>query len=379
MSGVYLEKCDNYNYDSVSRAIDKIFENAGGIEKIVSPNDNVFLKINLVIKKAPDVAATTHPLIVEVVAKKLIEAKANVIIGDSPGGPYTKPILQSIYRTCGIEKAAENSGAKLNYDLSFDEYIHNDGIVIKRLKLIKPLMDCDKIIAISKLKTHGMTLYTGAVKVMFGAIPGIYKAEYHYRMKDIKNFSQMLVDITTIAKPTFSIIDGVYGMEGEGPTAGKSVNSKVILGAFNPYDLDVVGAHLMGISPSKVSTIQRSKEMGLTSGNIDDIEIIGEKVDSLVIKYDTPDISTISFSGRVPKFVEDFLNINVLPRPVFSNELCIGCSNCKNTCPPGAIEMINLRPKVDLKKCIRCFCCQELCPQKAVTIKRPGIFNKIIK
>jgi len=378
MTKVSAVKCNSYDMDEVMSSIEKSFENLGGIERFVKPGDRVFLKPNFVMKKHPDDAATTHPAIIEAVAKKIVEAGAKVLIGESPGGPYNKGVLQSIYKVCKVEEASKKAGAELNYDCTTKEYEHTDGVSVKRLTLIKPMMDCDKIITISKLKTHGMSLYTGAVKVMFGAIPGVLKAEYHYKMPDIKNFTNMLVDICTFTKPILSIIDGVYGMEGDGPTAGTPVHSGVILASENPYDIDVVGAYIMGIPPLDVPTIQRCKERKLTCGDIKDIEIEGEDIEGLRIKYKVPSIKTINFSSKLPKSIEAFLRKNVLPRPVFSQEVCIGCSNCKNSCPPGAITMVEGRPRVNLEKCIRCFCCQELCPQKAVEVKRPWILRRFL-
>ncbi|KPU45269.1 NADH-quinone oxidoreductase subunit I [Oxobacter pfennigii] len=379
MSKVSLVECKNYDMDYVSKGIDETFNNLGGINKFINPGDKVFLKLNLVMKKNPEDAATTHPAIVEAVAKKLIGAGAKVIIGDSPGGPYNKVILQSLYRACGIEAAAKQSGAELNYDCSSEEYNHSEAVAVKRLTLIKPMMDCDKIITLSKLKTHGMVLYTGAVKVMFGAIPGVLKAEYHYKMPDIKNFSNMLVDICTLTKPVLSIIDGIYGMEGEGPTAGAPIHSGILIASENPYEADVSGAYLIGVNPLDVPTIQRCRERNIVSGNIKDIEVIGVNLDDMRKRYKVPDIRTVNFSGKIPKPLERLMSRHVLPRPVFSQEVCIGCSNCKQSCPPGAITMENGRPRVDLYKCIRCFCCQELCPHKAIEIKRPWILRKLVK
>lgn len=375
---VSIVRCENYDADNVQKSIDNTFINLGGIDRFVKKGDRIFLKLNLVMKKHPDDAATTHPAVVEAVARRLVEAGAKVIIGDSPGGPYNKVILQNLYRACGIEEAARKSGAELNYDCATFEYSHSQGSVLKKMTLIKPMMDCDKIITVSKLKTHGMTLYTGAVKVMFGAIPGVLKAEYHYRIADIKNFAGMLVDICTLTKPALSIMDGVYGMEGHGPTAGTPVHSKAILASESPYDLDVVCAYIMDIPPLDIPTIQKSKESGLTKGDINKIEITGANPEGLKKKYKVPDIRTLNFSGKLPKFAERFLSRNVMPRPVFSQELCIGCSNCKEVCPPKAIKMVNGMPEADLYKCIRCFCCQELCPKKAVQVKRPWILRKML-
>lgn len=378
MAKVSVVKCESYDIDEVQKSVDLTFEKLGGLDKFVKAGDSVFLKLNLIMRKKPEDAATTHPAVVEAVARRLVQLGVRVVIGDSPGGPYNRGVLQSIYKSCGIEEAAKKAGAELNFDLSTSEYSHPEGVATKRLTLIKPMMDCDKIITISKLKTHGMALYTGAVKVMFGAVPGLTKAEYHFKMPDIRDFSNMLLDICTFTKPVLSIIDGVVGMEGDGPTAGTPVQSNVILASESPYDLDVVGAYLMGIDSLDVPTIQRARERGLSSGSIDEMDIAGT-IEGLIKKYKAPHIKKISFvGGRFPEPVEKYLNRVLSPRPVFSQEICIGCSSCKQSCPPGAIEMVDGKPRVDLEKCIRCFCCQELCPQKAVEIKRPWLLRKLL-
>lgn len=134
----------------------------------------------------------------------------------------------------------------------------------------------------------------------------------------------------------------------------------------------------MGIDSLDVPTIQRARERGLSSGSIDEMDIAGT-IEGLIKKYKAPHIKKISFvGGRFPEPVEKYLNRVLSPRPVFSQEICIGCSSCKQSCPPGAIEMVDGKPRVDLEKCIRCFCCQELCPQKAVEIKRPWLLRKLL-
>ncbi|SEF50499.1 Uncharacterized conserved protein, DUF362 family [Caloramator fervidus] len=380
MERVFLSRCETYKKDEVYKAVDKIFQLAGGIDKIANKGEKIFLKINLVIKKHPDDAATTHPMIVEAVAKMLVEHGCQVIIGDSPGGPYNERVLKSLYKVCGIEDAAKNAGAKLNFDCSTSDYKTVGGCIIKKLNMIKPPFECDKIITISKLKTHSMALYTGAVKVLFGMIPGIFKAEYHLKMPDIKDFSNLLVDICETVKPYFSIIDGVVGMEGDGPTAGVPKKTGLILASFNPYYLDVAGAYVMGISPKDVPTIQRCIERNLCSGKIEDIEFLGENINDFVIKYKIPNTKSVNFfRGRVPKKVEEFLTYYLSPRPIFDYNICVGCKRCYEVCPPKAIKIENNKPHVNYKSCIRCFCCHELCPKKAVKIHRNRIISRFLK
>lgn len=145
------------------------------------------------------------------------------------------------------------------------------------------LQEVDAVISVAKLKTHGMTLYTGAVKNLFGVIPGMTKAEYHLRMNRVEDFTEALVDICQYVKPVLSIMDGVVGMEGDGPSAGTPRKIGAILASNSPYALDVVCASLVGISPERVPTIQRAMERGLCSYSLDDIKLLGDSFDELYI------------------------------------------------------------------------------------------------
>lgn len=380
MERVILSSCVNYRRDEVCSAVDRIIELSGGIDAIAHEGEKIFLKINLLMKKSPEEATTTHPLVVEAVAKRLVEHGCRVIIGDSPGGPYSEKALKSLYKVCGIEEAAEKSGAELNYDCSSEDYKTAENCIIKSFRLLKPAMECDRIIAIGKLKTHGMALYTGAVKLHFGMIPGLIKAEYHFKMPDIKDFSNMLVDICETVKPSYTFMDAVYGMEGAGPSAGTPVNTGLIMGAVNPYAMDIAGACLMGIKPSEVPSIARAAERKIAGDSLKDIEIVGTDIERFVKKYKIPDIKSAGFlSGRVPKGLEKFVNHYLTPRPQFNHSQCVGCGDCEEACPPKAINMVNKRPEVNLDKCIRCFCCQELCPRKAVEIKRSWVLRTFFK
>lgn len=93
MKEVSLRSCNSYKYEEVKLQIDKLVNDLGGLERYINPNSSVFIKLNLVMKKKPYEMATTHPMVLKVVAEKLLELGCKVIVGDSPGGPYTKALL----------------------------------------------------------------------------------------------------------------------------------------------------------------------------------------------------------------------------------------------------------------------------------------------
>jgi len=375
-------RCGNYTRQEVQAAIDRSLELLGGMKQFVKPGMRVLLKCNLVMKKKPEEGATTHPEVAAALAGAIREAGGEPIIGDSPGGLFTEQALRGLYKVCGMEEIAKRDNIPLNYGTGVMEVQHPDGRILKKLTVIELLKEVDAVISVAKLKTHGMTLYTGAVKNLFGVIPGTTKAEYHFRMKKLEDFSEMLIDICTWVKPVLSFIDGVTGMEGNGPTAGEPRDAGVILASADPFALDVAGASLINIPPEKVCTIRAAAGRGICSGRLEDIELVGDPFGDLILKdFKVPQLSGLNFVERFLKGsgpMTEVLSQYLTPRPAFIHDICVGCRECEKNCPPKAITMRDGKPYVNLKECIRCYCCQELCPRKAVDIKRHWVF-KIFK
>ncbi|NLN40503.1 MAG: DUF362 domain-containing protein [Clostridiales bacterium] len=379
MDKVSLIKCNSYELDQVEYALENSLKLNGGLENYIKPGMKILVKCNLLMKKKPEECTTTHPAVVEALVNKLKAIGAIPIIGDSPGGLFTPRLLRGIYSATGMTDVAQRTGVELNFNTNSMEVSFPEGKIVKKLTVMELLQEVDAVITVAKLKTHGMTLYTGAVKNLFGVIPGMTKAEYHLRMNKIEDFSDALVDICEYAKPVLSIMDGVVGMEGDGPSAGVPRKIGAILASSSPHALDVVCASLVGIEPERVPTIQRAVERGLCSYSLDDIKLLGDSFDELRIDdFKLPVTGEISFLHRVfgsNSKLASLLNHHLGPKPYFNHDKCIGCRDCQRYCPPQAIEMINKKPVVDLKKCIRCYCCQELCPKKAVEIRRSWFFK----
>lgn len=379
---VSVLKCKDYDYEKVEKSIIESFEKLGGIEKYIEVGDKVLLKINLLMKKRPEEATTTHPIFTKALAKVLIDYGAEVIIGDSPGGPFNTSILNGVYKACGIEQIADEVGAKLNYNTNAVNMKNENGLILKNINAIEVLNEVDKVISVSKLKTHGMMMFTGAVKNMFGIVAGLEKAEYHVRMPNNKDFSNALVDICMLSKPVLSFMDAVVGMEGNGPSGGEPRHIGLVIASTSPYHLDVVATNLINLNPTKVPTIQRCIERELIKGDMSDIELLGEDINKLRIDdFIVPDIRSLDLlEGKLPKFMRDILNNLIQPKPIFNSEICISCRRCLDNCPPQVITMDNNnKPIANLDECIRCFCCQELCPVNAIDIHRPLVMKLMAK
>ncbi|EHQ87570.1 DUF362 domain-containing protein [Desulfosporosinus youngiae] len=378
---VVLKFCPDYTAD-VEKSLREGLAEWGGMPTFVKPGQKVLLKVNLLMKKRPEEAVTTHPSVVEAVVRLVQEAGGIPIIGDSPGGPYTVGALQAIYSKSGLREVAERTGAILNEDVGQTTLQYPEGKIIKSLTVTNCVLNADVVIPISKLKTHGMMTFTGAVKILFGVIPGLLKAEYHLKMFKISDFADLLVDIAAWVKPALSIMDGVVGMEGDGPSAGKPRNIGALIMSTDPFALDVVATDLIGLIPKKVPTIMAARARGLTS-HLNEIELKGDARSLWRIQnYIIPKAVSTNFLDMVPlpESVKNFVLNRVRPYPKFEHEMCVGCSDCVNNCPPKAVAMNeNQRPLVDLQACIRCFCCQELCPHHAVKLCKPWLGRKFIK
>lgn len=384
MSKVSITKCSSYEFDTVKNSIRSSLELLGGMSAFISAGDKVLLKVNLLMKRKPEKVTTTHPAIVQAVAELVLEAGGKPIIGDSPGGYhfYNRGTLEEVYGTCGMKEAAEKSRAELNYDTEVADVPYPDGKIMKSIKTIKPVLEVDKIISIPKIKTHMMTVYSGAVKNMFGIIPGSYKAEYHLRFDDTGDFADLLIDICSFSKPVLTIMDAVIGMEGYGPTNGNPKKVGLVIASKDPYALDAVAADVIGLEGLQVPTIRKSIDRGLYNGNIDGVEILGEAINDVKVedfKKPTVKVAFNYYSLLIPKPLLKRINRFIKPTPRFNKVKCKGCAMCAKSCPPKAITMKNGKPEVQLENCIRCFCCHELCNFDAVQIKRPWFLRLLLR
>ena len=115
--------------------------------------------------------------------------------------------------------------------------------------IAKPVLDCDLLINIPKIKTHGLTMLTCAIKNMYGVVPGAIKMEYHRNAPKPSDFAKLVVDIYALARPGLHIVDGVVGMEGNGPSAGDTRDLGMILAGKDGVAMDSLICHILGRAP----------------------------------------------------------------------------------------------------------------------------------
>ena len=369
---VLVLACEDYNLELIKEKIKAAFKPLGGLENFVDCNQKVLLKPNLLMAKKPEAGITTHPAVVQAVAELVIELGAEVIIGDSPGGPFNKTVMKRVYQKTGMAKVADNTTAKLNWNFANHTKNTTTTKILNNLTIGEFIAEADIIINLPKFKTHGLTKMTGGVKNMFGAIPGLLKAEYHMKMPEIDNFSDVLLDVALATKPQLTIVDAITAMEGEGPSSGDKYDLNRLLIGANPLAVDVVMADMVGVKPEAVATIAAAKRRNLVH-NINQIDYLG--LETKLNEFETPTIDSSAqlLDRRLPGFLAHWVRKLVKPKPVFDEQQCIQCGACITGCPPQVISKTETGVEADLDNCIRCFCCQELCPEEAVDIHRPWL------
>ncbi len=361
---VYLSSGKTYQQKEVTSVLDDL------LDKICADNNftdfqgkKVVLKPNLLAKRAPDMGVTTQPSFVIAASEYFSQKGADVVIADSPGGVYHPIILKNLYKVCKMDEATK---AVLNLDIESGQLTYND----KEFSIIKPLVEADIVVNLARMKTHTLCDMTAAVKNLFGSIPGLMKAEYHAKYPNKKVFSEMLVDLCLANAPQINIIDGIIGMEGEGPANGTPIKTGVVIGSANPFAADCLCAHLMGFDENEVDTVRISRERGLCS-RVEELDVIGEEISAYMFKFKRPKGSktSIGLLRILPNFIKRQFE-NKVPYPFVLQENCIGCGECARCCPAETIEIKEKKAYINYDKCIKCFCCQELCPQKAVVVKK---------
>jgi ferredoxin len=232
-------------------------------------------------------------------------------------------------------------------------------------------------VSIPKFKTHDLTILTGAIKNLFGLVSGTYKTELHKNYFKIADFSRILVDIYQEAKPSLTIVDGIVAMEGDGPaTSGKLRNLGLLLAGHDCVALDSVMALIMGLRPHDILTTKEAAKRGLGVSDIHSIEILGEKLESLINKPFL--LPSTSIKKNIPAPVITLAKKLIRYYPCVEKDNCVQCASCIQACPvAGAVAMKDGEIVFDYKKCISCFCCQEACPASAIKVRK-SVFARII-
>lgn len=367
---VSLSKCMEYKEDLLRRVLEETLSPFSSVLDSMKSGQKVLLKPNLLVGKSPEAAVTTHPLLVKVVAQFFLEKGLEILIGDSPALGSGK-------------KAAKKAGlidALKDLPLSFIEFSANVPVESDKTKTFRhfevapELKEVDYIINLPKVKTHGLMVLTMAVKNLFGCIAGSRKQQWHLQAgTNPEFFASMLVELSSIIKPTLTIVDGIVGMEGNGPHGGTPRKLGFLTAGTDPVAIDRVLLEILSIAPSRVYTQQAAEELNIGQWDFREIVIVGDSIESFKVKnFQLPHGKGLS--QYLPSFVTKYLKEFFTEKPLINRNTCTRCLTCIAICPPQVMSLqmngVDEYIAIDQKKCIQCFCCQETCPEGAITIKK---------
>ena len=371
---VTITRCRNYELDAVRPAVASSLGPLGGIGRFVGNGQRVLVKPNLLASRSPEEAVTTHPAVVQAVVEEVQKAGGVAIIGDSPGGRNIGSSYERLLKRTGMMGVVEATGCEwVSFDDSVIDVQAPNAKSFKRFTVGKAVTEADRIIVLPKLKTHQLTYYTGAVKILYGYIPGLLKAEYHLHTgTDAETFSDLLLDLHGALPPTLAIMDAVVGMEGQGPSNGNPRDIGLILAGENCHALDLVACSIIGFDPMSVPTVRKAAERGVGPRDLGEVLVSGEPIGNVRVQdFAKPRTMILA---KIPPSLVSAIGYLVGTRPSIRRGKCISCGKCAEACPPKAIRYTKGEiPSIRYRHCIRCYCCQELCPQGAVEVAYPWI------
>jgi uncharacterized protein (DUF362 family) len=378
MEHVSLLKVTSYE-DQLRLKIEELLKPLGGLGSFCKRGEQVLLKPNFIMARSIESAATTHPAVIKAVATMLLDLGCKVAVGDSPGlgsaaGAVHRLGLTEEFKRLDVQIVELDTLGPFNPNRSavFERRFKN-------LQLAKQLDDFDRIINLPKLKSHGQMVLTLATKNLFGCVSGHNKAQWHFEVgKDSRVFARLLVEIALTVNATLHILDGIIGMDGNGPSNGRPRQLNMIIAGTNPIALDRVVVELIGQTPEQFPIFGAAKDLHVSGVDLTDIEIAGDSIKNCRIDdFEIPAFKSLTLMLK-NKLLSEAAAKLLRQRLVLDTKLCTDCRRCESQCPAKAISYCG-KIHIDEEQCIRCCCCQEMCPVGALSVSTPFLAKVLQK
>lgn len=366
---VTVRHCHEYQAAEVRSKLEKAISDCSIDGPIVRSGDRVLLKPNLLRSASPERAIVTHPAVVGAAAEILSDCGARLSIGDSPPlGNIQRVLAKSGYETILKRHDIETVPFVQKRTVEF-----GDDRIYRRLELAAEVFEFDRVINIAKLKTHCQMTLTLGVKNLFGLVIGSDKASWHLRAGRVTdNFAHVLLQIYETILPDISILDGILGMQGNGPNSGEPRYVGILSASRDAIAMDAVVARLLGFPIDSVRTCILGKELGLGNISSEDIEIAGDSLTAFPLTdFKAPKSMSMAWNLSYWNPIRRFMENHIITKPEIDWDACKNCGICMNHCPPQAISERNGKMVIDRRRCISCFCCHELCGSDAISIRQP--------
>lgn len=282
---------------TIQESVTKVFDLMGGVTQLIEAGDTVVLKPNAGHAAPPETAVCTNPEVVRAVIREVKKAKpGRIIVAEAAAiGCDT----EECYRVSGIGQVAEEEGVEL-IDIKRDKDLLSIPVRgyrsnIKRVKLPRFLLEADHIINLPILKAHASMVFSCALKNIKGTVQDRVHMDMHKQ-----NLTMAMMDVWYAVRADINIVDAIYAASGFSPHTPVPLEVGCILGSKDPVAVDRVACDLVGIDPNMVDYFHVAEEAGMGNTDINDIEIVGEKVADCYKKMWIPYIGDMS--SRWPEY-----------------------------------------------------------------------------
>jgi len=257
---VSLIRARSYEQHSLRASLETLIKPLGGIEAFVKAGDRVLLKPNLLTSARFGKECTTRAELVYCVAQMVIAAGGKPFLGDSPAFGSARGVALAT----GYQPVIESLGLPIvDFHGSRYQTVSED---FNHLLLCKEAMEADVVINLPKVKSHAQLTLTLGVKNLFGCVPGKMKAWWHMEAgKDANRFGQMLVETARVINPNLTILDGIIGHEGNGPSGGEPRDLGILGASADVFALDRAMVEILDVDPNLVPTIAAQTRLGLSA------------------------------------------------------------------------------------------------------------------
>ena len=255
----FIAKVTSYQADIASVIVAGLRELGLGPAEI--QGKRILLKPNLVESKTKNFHINTHPLVVRGAAEAFLKMGASkVLVAEGPG--HCQDTLRVFQESGLFEVLREDKIPFIDLNYQDGYVLPNAGQCSRLTSLTFPsiFQQVDLIVSVAKLKTHHLAGVTLSLKNMFGVMPGIYygwpKNLLHYA-----GIESAILDINATLRPHLAIVDGIVGMEGDGPIMGDPKTVGALVMGRNLTAVDATCARLMKIDPYRVDYLNRAQDL----------------------------------------------------------------------------------------------------------------------